>query len=536
MASLGSIQQRLDALDPVVKEICAVAGTPGISFGVYHQGKIIHRASHGFADLEAKVPTTSKTTYPIGTMAKALTASAVGILVAEGKLQWNTPIREILPGFRTRSATVTKELTVVDLLSHRAGLARSNFWWQGAEGALLLEKSQLLEIYSNLEPTGDFRADWAYSNWGYAIVGQVIETLSGVSFGHYIEDKILRPLRLNDTSFGKISATDHNLAKPYSTLDDGSPYPMPLPPVHDDTIMGPAMGGKSSADDLLTYSAALLKAYQYETGKSQSDEPKPVLRHVTKQLSGHIFTTSSMLEKSYAFGFYRSQLPNTILGMGWNSIYVDKMPTLIPKGQSGPVLAHGGSLPGYHVAMALLPELDSSVVVCTNSIALGDVSGWVSLAVLEALIETPNPSDFVKLATEAARSNVGNVLRLQRVLEQQKTSNKSHRNLSQYTGRYKHPTWDWFIDVRQKQNGELQVAFKGLDSQAWDLNHYESDTFLWLASREEQAKRGRMTTYPLVANHFKLIFQENDQGQIDRLLWPHEAGLSQYEQYFVKSS
>ena len=155
---------------------------------------------------------------------------------------------------------------------------------------------------------------------------------------------------------------------------------------------------------------------------------------------------------------------------------------------------------------------------------------------LEALIETPNPSDFVKLATEAARSNVGNVLRLQRVLEQQKTSNKSHRNLSQYTGRYKHPTWDWFIDVRQKQNGELQVAFKGLDSQAWDLNHYESDTFLWLASREEQAKRGRMTTYPLVANHFKLIFQENDQGQIDRLLWPHEAGLSQYEQYFVKSS
>lgn len=125
----------------------------------------------------------------------------------------------------------------------------------------------------------------------------------------------------------------------------------------------------------------------------------------------------------------------------------------------------------------LLPELDSSVVVCTNSIALGDVSGWVSLAVLEALIETPNPSDFVKLATEAARSNVGNVLRLQRVLEQQKCSNTSYRNLIQYTGRYKHPTWDWFIDVRQKQNGELQVAFKSLDSQAWDLNHYESDTF-----------------------------------------------------------
>ncbi|KAM3539820.1 hypothetical protein ARSEF1564_007261 [Beauveria bassiana] len=537
-SSTRSIQQRLDALEPVIKRICAVAGTPGISIGISRNGQVAHRASYGLADIEAKSPATSKTVYPIGTMAKALTASAVGILVHEGKLQWNTPIREILPGFQTRSAAVTSHLNVVDLLSHRAGLARSNFWWQGVEGKLLLEKSQLLDFYSKLEPTGSFRADWAYSNWGYALVGEVIEAVSGMSYGDFMEQKLLRPLGMNDATFGSISPSDPNLAKPYSIMDDGSTHLMPLPPVHSDTIMAPAMGGRSSADDLLTYSMALLQAYKSESGRAADYGRSPVLRHALMQLSGHIFTGRSMFEKSYAFGFYRSQLPSTVLGMGWNSIYVKEMPVLVPGPgvSSGPVIAHGGSLPGYHVAMALLPELDSSVVVCTNSIALGDVSGWVSMAVLEALMETPQPSDYVKLATEAARASVGNVSRLQHTLQQQKTLDSPHKALGEYVGRYKHATMDWFIDVRLRADRQLEVVFMGLDSQAWAMEYYEADTFLWLASRGEQARRGRMTTYPLVANHFKLEFMADAQGQIDRLCWAHEVGLPLSQQCFLKAS
>lgn len=538
MAPSTKLEARLASLEPDIKQICAVAGTPGISLGVIHRGGVIHRANYGFADVEAQTPTTSKTVYPIGTMAKALTASAVGILVAEGKLQWTTPIRDILPLIETQSPLVTQNLNVVDLLSHRSGLARSNMWWQGAEGALLLAKSDLLAFYSKLEPTGNFRADWAYSNWGYAIVGEVIEKLSGMTYGSYVTEKLLRPLGMDSTAFDKTPSTDLNLAKSYAAMDNASPHPMPFPPVHDGTIMAPAMGGRSSLDDLLIYASALLQAFRSEAGieKGDNDTKPPVIRNALKQLSGHIFTTHTLLEKSYAFGFYRTQLPNTVLGMGWNSIYVREMPTLVPAGHAGPLLAHGGSLPGYHVAVALLPDLNSGVVVCTNSIALGDVSGWVSLAVLEALIDAPRPSDFVRLATEAARSNAGNVVRLRTMLDNQRKSTKLPRSLDQYVGRYKHPTHDWFLDVEMDKEGRLQVLFKGLKSQCWNLNYYEDDTFLWLADREEQAKRGRMTTYPLVANHFKLIFQTSEAGQINRVCWPHEAGLSWQEQCFLKES
>lgn len=527
-----TIQERLAGLEPVIRQICAVAGAPGISIGVSHRGEIVHRANYGFADVEAQLPTTSDTVYMIGTMAKALTASAVGILVDDGKLQWNTPIRDILPDFQSCSTTVFENLTVVDLLSHRSGLARSNFWWQGAEGALLLQKSDLLKTYKELPPVGGFRADWAYSNWGYAVVGAVIEQLTGTSFADFLEERLLGPLGMDHTSFHALPADDSGLAKPYAAMDDASAHLMPIPPVHNDTIMAPAMGGQSSLNDLLRYSTALLAARRDESAGDKSS----VIRNAIMQLSGHINTGRGILEKSYAFGFYRTQLPNTLLGMGWNSLYVKTMPTLVPRSHAGPVLAHGGSLPGYHVAMALLPELDSSVVVCTNSIALGDVSGWVSHLVLEALMETPCPSNYVQLATEASLSAVGNVARLQADLEKQKKTLASHKPLQQYTGRYKHLSLDWFIDIRLTSDGGLEVAFMGLKSQTWRLVHYEADTFLWLASRQEQARRGRMTTYPLVANHFKLIFEEDADGRTTKLCWPHEAGLSTDQQCFVKSA
>ncbi|KAG5981323.1 hypothetical protein E4U55_003074 [Claviceps digitariae] len=530
------IRISLEALMPEINQICSIAGTPGLVLHVARDGKVIHEASCGLANVESGKPTTVHTIFPIGALAKSLTASAIGILVDEGRLKWTSLVKDVLRGFRTRSETVTNHLTVADLLSHRAGLAKSNFWWQGAEGTLLLNKSQLRPFYQNLAPTGAFRADWAYSNWGYAIVGEIIEAVSGVSYAVFLALKIFRPLGMRRTSCGAVDLSNPDLAKPYAAMDDASPHRVAFPAVNNDTIMGPAMGGTSTARDLAKYAAALLQAYQYETTGKQGSPP--VLRNAVMQLTGHMFTARSMLEKSYGFGFYRSQLPSTVLGMGPNASYVKKMPTLVPNDASvGPVLSHGGSLAGYSVALALLPQINSSVVVCTNSFALGYVSGWATMIAIEALIETPYPSDYVQLAKEAAMNSVNDVQKLRAALEKQKPSPpRAHKPLEQYIGRYTHTVFqDWFLDIRASHSlNHLEVVFMGLDNQAWLMDHYHGDTFLWLADREEQVRRGRMTTY-LVADHFKLVFGTNESGEIDSLCWAHEANLSLQEQRFEKS-
>lgn len=534
----ATLQQRLKALNPIIQAICKVAGAPGISFSVSHNGEPIHRASFGFENLETKKPVTGSTQFPIGTMAKTFTATAVGALVAEGRLKWDTPIKTIIPELQTADATVTENLTIVDLLSHRSGLGRSNLWWQGADATLLLEKKDLLLYYNSFPLTGQFRADWGYSNWGYAMAGEVIERVSGKTYAQYLEEKVYAPLGLKNTTVEPIDPSiASDLASPYAALDDGSLYLMPQPPINGSTIMAPALGGVSCADDLTVYTTALLQAFCYETGLQTSDPP-PTIKHGLQQLSGHIFTAKALLEKSYAFGWYRTQLPNTVLGMGWNSIYVKKMPKIVPRTHVGPLIAHGGSLPGYHVSMALLPEINSSVVVCTNSIALGDVSGWVTMALLEALVDTPEPSDYLALASEAAGNAALSVKNFEAKLEATRTAGSAPRSRENYIGRYRDEKRGWILDVRARNTAPsgLEVAFQGLDNQTWALSHYEHDTFLWLVSREEQAKRGRMVTYPLVADHFKLQFQAGDDGsgQIDRLLWKHEAGAPAEQQYLIK--
>ncbi|KAH8658401.1 putative D-aminoacylase [Xylariales sp. PMI_506] len=516
-----TIKDRLIALGPDFQKICAIAGTPGLSVVVSNRGEVIHRADFGCADLETRAPVTADTVYPLGALAKTFTASAVSILVDEGKLKWTTPVKDIVPGFRSRSAIVTEELTVVDLLSHRTGLSRANHWWQGAEGVALLEKSQLLSYYANLAPVKSFRSEWAYSNWGYALLGEVIEELSGMSYGDLIQQRILSPLGLNNTSFRKLPSSGvANLAKPYGVLDDANPVPIALASLSE-SIMAPAMGGASTADDLMKYTLALLKAYRIETGREVPERTsQPVIRHAQKQMSGHMFTGTAITESSYAFGFYRCHLPNAVKGMGVNALYVDKMPILVPKDvYAGPVLTHGGSLPGYNHAIAVLPEMDCSVVVCTNSLSLGYVSAWVTMAVLEALMETPQPTDYVKLAAEGARSNAAEVVKLKASLEKAKASRGPHKPLAQYVGRYGNQTFsDWYLDVREKTGGGsgLEVVFQGLDSQAWDLEHYEDDIFLWLPDRNVLAQRG------------------HQDGQIQGVAWNYEPGVPAADQIFLK--
>ncbi|KAG5950177.1 hypothetical protein E4U53_005415 [Claviceps sorghi] len=539
---MDRIKEGLMTLTPQIKKICSIAGTPGLALSVTCHGELFHEFNHGLADVEGGREVAPSTIFPIGALAKALTASAVGILVDSGLLAWTSLVKDVLPGFRSRSDTVTDNVTVVDLLSHRTGLAKSNFWWQGAEGALLIDKAQLLRYYREFEPTGAFRADWAYSNWGYAVVGEVIEAVSGVPYAEFVARRILRPLRMRHTTCWPVDPGRPEVARPYAAMDDGTPRLVAFPAVDGHTIMGPAMGGSSTAGDLAKYATALLRAYRYET-EGRPGRP-PVLRHAVMQLTGHMFTARSMLEKSYALGFYRSQLPSTILGMGPNAGYVRRMPTLVPRDAGvGPVLAHGGSLPGYSVALALLPELDSSVVVCTNSFALGYVSGWVTLAALEALIEMPLLSDYVQLAREAAAAAAEDVRRLRGIMDRDRPSPwppKPHRPRGEYIGRYTHAVFpDWFLDIRQRGEKRfehrLEVVFMGLDSQAWMMEHYYGDVFLWLADREEQVRRGRMTTY-LVADHFKLEFQTNERGEIDSLCWAHEAKIPLREQRFWKAA
>ncbi len=106
----------------------------------------------------------------------------------------------------------------------------------------------------------------------------------------------------------------------------------------------------------------------------------------------------SMLQKAYCLGVHRHQLPNPFDGLGCNTMFVNQMPVLTPINDAHLVLSHGGSLAGHTTFVYLLPEINRSIAVLVNSIGLGDPAGWVNQLVIEKVIDTPTPNDYVKLA------------------------------------------------------------------------------------------------------------------------------------------
>ena len=151
-------------------------------------------------------------------------------MVDKGLLNWDTPLRELLPEFHHEDQTMEHGLTISDLLAHKSGFATSNNWWYGADGTLLLSKDQTIRSFSALKSLGQLHTRYDYSNWNYAVLGEVIERKSGLSYGIYLHEKNLKPLGTARTSVSRVSEKeDDNIALPYAILNDLSAYRLPLP-------------------------------------------------------------------------------------------------------------------------------------------------------------------------------------------------------------------------------------------------------------------------------------------------------------------
>lgn len=340
----AGLSKRLASVHPVIEKICNVSGVPGLCLGVSQRGQVVHRFYYGFSDLDAAIPTDSNTTYGIGSITKTFTATAIVQLVGEGKLKCTTPVRDILPDFYSENPIITTEATVEDLLTHRVALSRSNNWWYGAGGELLLQKDQTLQAYSELmRPTGPFRSQFDYSNWNYAVASEIVKRVNGKSYTRYIDGAILEPLALANISALHSSLPASKVTKAYVTLDNLDFFLLPRPQAQDGTIMGSAQGILSIVDDLLGYGTVLLQSAGFGHRSSAHDPAAPQpLKNIDRQLSGHMFTNkSSLFEPFYGLGVFRHELPGSIASTGANGMFVKSLPQIVPGGDEARHLSSG---------------------------------------------------------------------------------------------------------------------------------------------------------------------------------------------------
>ena len=527
---MRSVLDRLQTLSPVIAEICRISGTPGASIGVSYEDKLIYTHNYGYRDVEAKVPPDERTIYHIASLSKSFTAAGIGILVEEGKLAWDTPIRDILPDFKHANKTINDKATILDFMSHRTGLAPRNMLWLHEFAGVDLRRNETLKMTSYLETVFEFRTRWLYSNWGYAIADQIIQRLSGQSWGTFLSERVLMPLGMNRT------VTEHspkiqNVAQAYMALSDGTPFHLPRPSVEDGVIMEGAVGIQASVLDLIKYSQDIMEAADDQISKNVTSTEGSPLKQLPTLLQGHVdlSPTPSKLERSYALGWIRTMLPGPLGTVGLNPLYVDAMP-LVGKGLKEPTMVyhHQGSLIDFLSSIHLVPSSRTAIVVMTNSMSNNDAADWLGQLLLEAVLDNPDQNDYVKLARSSVETSNKLWPQMASELEDARIPDTDARELSDYIGSYYNVIKDWHMELWVEGN-ELYMCHQGDRSQFHRLKHYHYDTFSWLLTRDETVRRG---LFPMtMAKYYLLAFGQSEDGQIDHVIWTHDPSVPQGETF-----
>jgi CubicO group peptidase (beta-lactamase class C family) len=227
------------------------------------KGDLARAFGVGHYDLDTASVPNDQTIYHVASLTKTMTAAAIGLLVDEGKLEFDTPLKAVLPDFKPRDPALQAD-NVQDLLSHRTGMSGWNSSWSQGAATPQMPTSALLQTLSVLPSAAPFRDSFCYWNFGYSLLGLIIERLSGQSYGTFVTERIFKPLHMNRSAIPARDFDTENYAKAYQPLEKGGFVECPRPYARDGVVTGSAWGARSCVSDLLKVFNELMKARSAE--------------------------------------------------------------------------------------------------------------------------------------------------------------------------------------------------------------------------------------------------------------------------------
>lgn len=439
-------------LDSYVASVMKEFQVPGLCLAVVKDGKVIVAKGYGIRELGKKAPVDSKTLFGIASNTKAFTATSLGILVEEGKLSWDDKVIDVLPWFRLSDPYVTAELTIRDLLVHRSGLglgAGDLLWWPPST----YDRPEIARRLRYIPLATSFRSAYAYDNVLYLVAGLVIETVSGMTWEQFIQERILDKVGMT-TSHPRYSADANggNIATTHSFVEGTLRIVKPLA---SDNV-NPAGGINSNADDMARWMIVQLDSGRIAPGKDlfSSRTTRQLWFPVTPIPFGNPPPELAPLRQNfngYALGFR------------------------IRDFRGNKVVTHTGGLPGYVSLVMMLPDIKLGVCVLTNQES-GAAFNSIGLYVVDRYLGEPKFDWLGAFKTSADRSRERNEKFDQSAASARNADSKPSLPLVQYVGTYRDK---WYGDVAiTMEQGKLAIRFTHTPSLVGDLEHWQYDTFV----------------------------------------------------------
>ena len=465
-------------LDAYVARVMKAFEVPGISLAIVKDGKTLVAKGYGVRKLGEPAAVDARTQFGIASNTKVATAVTLGLLVEEGKIEWDAPVVRYLPWFQMSDPFVTREMTVRDLLVHRSGLglgAGDLLWWP----ASTYDRREIARRLRFIPLATSFRSAYAYDNVLYLVAGEVIEAISGQSWEDFISSRILKKVGMTGSTVRHSDATrGGNVATPHASVDGRV---RPISPFDSDNT-NPAGGINSNAEDMAKWMNVLLARGKLPDGARLFSDA--TYREITT-----LVTPMPFLDPPPELSVLRANFNGYALGLGVRDYRGKK------------VLSHTGGLPGYVSKVFLLPEIDMGVSVLTNQesgVAFESIVFHVADHFLGA-----SGTDWLALFTKLNERQQSSFQDAERKADQARNRvSRPSLPLPKYAGTYRD---DWYGDiVIEHQADKLVMKFTKTPLLVGDLEHWQYDTFV-VRWRDRELRADAFVTFAL-----------NPDGSIER--------------------
>ena len=471
VAQSPDITSKLGDFDAYMNQTLKDWNTPGIGVGIVVNDKLVFAKGYGYRDYEKKLPFTPTTLCQIASNSKLFTAVSAGMLVEEGKLTWDKPVRESVPTIQFFNDQLNNNVTLRDMLSHRTGVTRHDSIWFKSH----FTRKELFEKLKYLEPQEPMRQTFLYNNLMYAAAGNIVELKSGTTWEQFVRERIFTALDMSTTTYTIADMTQHpDHGVPYREKRDS--FELYKIPYYQDTEgIAPAGAIISNIDELSHWLIALMNEGKYN-GKQVL--PANVLKETMQPAVGLPNTLGE------ALGYW--ELLNPAYGMGrQTAAYRGHLMTY-----------HGGDLPGFHSQVSFMPNDKIGVIVLVISDHSAPLYNIVSYNVYERLLGMDQtPWSQRRLQQRLAGKKAGTEARAKAGSDRVPNTKPSHE-LADYAGDYENPAYG-ILQIGLKSD-MLQFGFHTLQ---FPMSHFHYDRF----DTPDDEQYGR----------FSLNFRTNPQGDID---------------------
>jgi CubicO group peptidase (beta-lactamase class C family) len=485
--ALPKTDDALAGFDGFVEETMAQWNVVGAGVAIVKNGEPVLVKGYGYRNLEEKVPVTENTLFAIGSASKGFTSLILGMLVDDGLIRWDEPVRTYLPDFALDDDCASEEMTPRDLVCHRSGLPRHDLVWYGSP----LTRTELVQRLRYLEPNVGFRETFQYQNLMFMTAGYLAGKVTGTSWETLVEERIFAPLGMEASNLSvdeMQEGSDFAYGYQEKMNEKTKKDEIERMPFRNIDAVGPAGSINSSAADMAKWVA-------FQTSHGEAGGEKIVQPQTLAELHSPQMVVRQGL---FAQLLQQPEMPYIMYGLGW----------FIQPYRGHEMIHHGGNIDGFSAFVAFLPKDNIGIVVLTN--ANGTLLPEVlAFSVFDRFIGLEKIDWHERFQAAWAQFEQGQEAAKEAVDITRESGTRPSHPLEDYAGRYAHPAYG-SVDI--ERDGK---TFKGTHhGEAFELEHWHYDVF--------RVSSGQ-------AEGMKLAFLTNLNGDIDRVSVAMEPSVAPIE-------